>query len=173
MRFSNYFFFFCGGVSQNHFLPIFSPFLAIWNNVDFSFSTHFFFWGGGKNHIWPIFSPFQVILNFFDFFNFWPKLCLDWGGVGCCEVGEDVMGWWEGVGVGGLGWVVYFWLGMLIYTYIIIIILFMIVLSLFDNTKTRVGPPTDRRPTDRPTDRQTCRHIELLFAAKNNTLHSS
>ena len=31
MRFSNYFFFFCGGVSQNHFLPIFSPFLAIFD----------------------------------------------------------------------------------------------------------------------------------------------
>ena len=35
----------------------------------------------------------------------------------------------------------------------------MIVLSLFENTKTRVGP-TDRRPT--------CRHIELLFAAKKH-----
>ena len=38
--------------------------------------------------------------------------------------------------------------------------LFMIVLFLFEHTKTRV------EQTDRPTDRQTCRHIELLFAAK-------
>ena len=45
----------------------------------------------------------------------------------------------------------------------------MIVLSLFEHTKTRVEPTDDRptdRPTDRQTDRQTCRHIELLFVAK-------
>ena len=43
-------------------------------------------------------------------------------------------------------------------------VIFMIVLSLFEHTKTHVGPTN--RPTDRQTDRPTCQHLELLFAAK-------